>query len=141
MSFINFSLTHRFDGGGIAQVLPRSETLSTGFSREGGRVEFVRQSEQSDPLGAPRTYEAKLTKAVEGAASGVRDALQAGSWVQDIEVQHGDGAQPDVVSWTYRNGGGETGLAGSLPAPIQAVLDAAEHLGDVTTAQLVNDGS
>lgn len=141
MSFINFSLTNRFGGGDLAQVLPRTETISAGFSREGGRVEFVQQATASDPLTAPRTYDAKLTTSVTNAAIGVRDAVQAAGWIDEMVVEHGDGAQPNVVSWTYRNGGGDSGLTGKLPAAVQQVLDAATLLDDVTTAQLVYDGS
>jgi hypothetical protein len=142
MSYINFSLTHSFGAaGGIAEVLPRTEKISTGFSREGGRVEYVRQSTQSDPLATPRTFDAKLTPSLTKAADGVRNAVQAGTWVQDVVIDHGDGAQPNTVSWTYRDGRSERGLSGSLPAPIQSVIDAAKLLEDVTNAQLVSDGS
>ncbi len=128
MSYINFSLTHAFDGGGLAEVLPRTETISTGFSREGGKVEFVRASSSSDPLAAPQTSEVTLTPSVVRAASSVLEAIRAAQWVQDVEIQQGDGAQPNVVSWTHRDGRTGSGLAGALPAPVQQVLEAATLL-------------
>jgi hypothetical protein len=128
MSYINFSLTRTFDGGGIAQVLPHSETISAGFSREGGKLEFVTSSSSSDPLAAPHTSEVALTPGVARAASGVLEAIQAAQWVQDVAIQQGDGAQPDLVSWTHRDGSTGNGLSGTLPAPVQRVLDAASLL-------------
>lgn len=125
MSYINFSLTRTFDGGGIAAVLASSESISTGFSREGGKVEFVRASSSSDPTAAPSTTEVALSPAVTKAAAGVLDAIRTASWVQDVVVQQGDGARPNAVSWTHRDGQTGSGLAGALPAPVQQVLDAA----------------
>lgn len=140
MSYINFSITHRFEAG-AATPFPRTETVSAGFSREGGRVEFVEHSASNRGPLPPRETAINLTKGVTKAAEGVRDALQAGGWVQDIVMHHGDGGQPDLVEWTYRNGGGEKGLTGSLPAPVQSVLDAATLLEDAARAQIVYDGS
>lgn len=140
MSYINFSITHRFEAG-AASIVPRTETTSAGFSREGGKVEFVKQSTSDTGPMPPRTFEARLTGVVMPAARGVLEAVQGAGWVQDVLVQHGDGGQPDPVSWTYRNGGSGSGLAGSLPAPVQQVLDAAKVLERATTAQLVYDGA
>lgn len=134
MSYINFSLTRTFDGGGLAQALPHSETISTGFSREGGKVEFVTSSSSSDPLAAPRTSDVELTSGVVHAASGVLEAVQAAQWVQDVEIQQGDGAQPNIVFWTHRNGSTGSGPAGTLPAPVQRVLDAAALLEQAAVA-------
>lgn len=137
MSFINFSMTRTTGAGGIAQVLPHSEAISTGFSREGGKVEFVRASSSSDPLAAPHTADLALTPAITRAAAGVLEAVRAAQWVQDIEIQQGDGAQPDTVFWTHRDGQSGSGLAGALPARVQQVIDAAtvlEHAAFATAA-------
>lgn len=140
MSYINFSITRRAEAGAGA-ALGRSETTSAGFSREGGRVEYVQHSASNRGPLPPRTTPISLTKPVTAAAEGVRDALQAGGWVQDVLVHEGDGAQPNLIEWTYRNGRGERGLAGSLPASVQSVLDAAKLLEDASNAQIVYDGS
>jgi hypothetical protein len=140
MSYINFSITHRFEGGAVTPF-PRTETVSTGFSREGGRVEFVEHSASNRGPLPPRETSINLTGSVTKAADGVRDAIQAAGWVQAVLVKHGDGGQPDLVSWTYRNGGADQGLTGSLPTPVQTVLDAAKVLEDAAHAQVVYDGS
>ncbi len=127
MSYINFDFTHRF-AAGAPQAGARTSTITAGFGREGGRLEVVERAQTSPSgLGEVRTAITQ-TPAVAAAATGVLAALQSAGWVQSITVEHGDGAQPDTVAWTFRNGRADTGIAGSLPAPVQSVLDAATLL-------------
>jgi hypothetical protein len=120
MSYINFSITHT-----SPSFTAMTYTYDAGFSREGGRLEHASRLDTSKGPLAPTTRSAQLTDDVTATGAGLLDALRAISWVQEVVVEHGDGAQPNLVTWNLRHGGSGTGLAGSLPTGIQNVLDAA----------------
>ncbi len=129
MSYINFEITHRFTGG-AATASPKVETYSAGFSREGGKLEFVTRTNTPRGGFGPVTSTIDATPEVTAAAAGVLEALRGASWIQSIGIDHGDGLQPNHVEWTYRSGESDSGLTGSLPQPVQSVLDAAVLLED-----------
>jgi hypothetical protein len=123
MSYVNFSLTHN-----AADFTQSCDRISAGFSREGGRVEFVERSHVDRGPLPPLTTKVALTDEVKAASQAVLNAIQSSGWVQDVTVD--DGATPLAgnVTWTLRNGGGGTASLAALPTGIQAVLDAAHQL-------------
>ena len=135
MSYINFSLTQR-QAAGAAGPVATSQTLRAGFAREGGRLETLERVTSSNGPLPPRTQKLLPDVELSTAAAGVLQALSGANWVQDVLMEHGDGAQPALVSWTHRNGGGGSGLAGALPSGVQSVLDAAAALDAVVTDKL-----
>lgn len=123
MSYINLAITHTYAGGFVP---PRSTTLEAGFSREGGRLEHLQRIAGVD--GAPvKVTEYDPSTVPAEAAHGLLDATLGAGGVRQVQVEHGDGAQPSLVTWSDRFGtklGSAFDVA--LPAPVQAILDAAE---------------
>ncbi len=119
MSYINVSFTHRTTTPALTQ------RLDLGFSREGGRLEGIERTIDTGSGLQPVRYTVDATPRVTEAANAVRDAIQAGSWVQDVELVDGHGRVPGEVTWTYRHGGGGTAPTNALPTQVQAVVDAA----------------
>lgn len=135
MSYINVSVTHRHAPGALAPA-GASETLRIGFNREGGRLDSLERATSSHGPLPPRTQRLLPDAELATAAEGVLRAVQGANWVQDVLVDHGDGGQPALVSWTHRHGATGTGLAGSLPSGVQAVLDATAALDAVVEDKL-----
>lgn len=131
MSYINFSITHRTPA--LASTL---ETVSAGFSREGGRLDLLEKTTSSHGPLPPITQRLVPDAALEAAGSGVLDAIRGASWVQDVVVEHGDPRQPAQVSWTFRDGSTGAAASNALPPRMQSVLDAARILEDAVTAHL-----
>jgi len=131
MSFINFTLTHRFTAGAPSAV-PRESSIGAGFSREGGRLEYVTRTFTPGGSVFPVERDVALTPDITKAGAGLLDAVQGAGWLERLEVVHGDGGQSDLVNWTYRSGLTDQGRTGNLPAKVQAVLDAARLLERTT---------
>lgn len=129
MSYINFSYTQH-------STLPTDARATTqveaGFSREGGRLEYVTHTVQAGPTAAPRVVQVLPGVEVTAAADAVRDAIQGANWVQDVTVDLAGRGTPGQASWTFRHGGSGTAALDAVPAPIQAVIDAAERLEAVS---------
>ena len=128
MSYINVSVTHAYGAGGI--VMPRTNTLDVGFSREGGRLDHLATSTQVAGPFAPIVVEwDPHNDSLQAASRPLLGAITTADGVRNVRVDHGDGGQPDMVTWSDRFG---TTLGSSLstaaPESVRSILEGARLL-------------
>ncbi|MCW2923433.1 MAG: hypothetical protein JWM98_837, partial [Thermoleophilia bacterium] len=120
-----------------ASLSGATDTVSGGFSREGGRLEFVDHTTVNRGPLPPFTAHLPLDESVTAAATGVFHALQGADWIDGVTVSAGTAAHPATVTWTYRNDDRvETASLDLVPAKVQAVLDATAVLDHVAHLEL-----
>jgi hypothetical protein len=124
MSYIDIAISH------VATDRSRGHDITTtvGFSREGGRLEQVRQEWRRAGAEDVRTFTFTPSVDMERPARALLDAVLGAGGVRSITVAH-DTPGAATVTWADRYGA-PLGSAPSneVPAAIRQVLDASRSL-------------
>lgn len=136
MSYINFSIT-RPATGPAAALTQATDTLLTGFSREGGRLEFVQHTTSNRGPLPPFTRRLEPNTRFDAAAEGLLTAIRGANWVQNIVISKPDARELSDVTWNYRHGGeAASARSNEVPANVQAVIDAAAQFDGAVHTEL-----
>jgi hypothetical protein len=132
MSYVNATITTR-DAASVG-LQSREITLEAGFSREGGRLDFLTRT-TTIGTAEPKVETFTPNAALVAPARGLLDAILGASGVRSVVTERSPFDRAGTTTWSDRSGVVRgTAPRMEVPSAIQAVLDAAELLDSALDA-------